>query len=100
MNRRGVLVTMDLVGIPRDLSQAVCAELKKKRGLAREAGLAALRDAGHRVLVTTVVPGPMRTGSPVNAQFKGRHRAEYAWFAASDSSHLTAMQAERAARQH
>jgi len=55
--------------------------------------------AKDRVLVTTVVPGPMRTGSPANAQFKGRHRAEYAWFAASDSSHLTAMQAERAARQ-
>jgi short-subunit dehydrogenase len=55
--------------------------------------------AKDRVLVTTVVPGLMRTGSPVNAQFKGRHRAEYAWFAAGDSSHLTAMQAERAARQ-
>lgn len=55
--------------------------------------------AKDNVLVTTVVPGLMRTGSAVNAQFKGRHRAEYAWFAAGDSSHLTAMQAERAARQ-
>jgi hypothetical protein len=35
----GVLVTMDLVGIPRDLSVAVCDELKKKYGLAREAVL-------------------------------------------------------------
>jgi hypothetical protein len=35
--RRGVLVTMDLVGIPRDLSLAVCAELKKRYGLPREA---------------------------------------------------------------
>jgi hypothetical protein len=34
--KRAVLVTMDLVGIPRDLSQAVCAELQKKHGLARE----------------------------------------------------------------
>ncbi len=33
---RFVLVTMDLVGIPRDLSQAVCADLKDKYGLARE----------------------------------------------------------------
>jgi short-subunit dehydrogenase len=55
--------------------------------------------AKDHVLVTTVVPGLMRTGSSVNAQFKGRHHAEYAWFAAGDSSHLTAMQAERAARQ-
>jgi short-subunit dehydrogenase len=51
------------------------------------------------IMVTTVVPGLMRTGSPVHAQFKGRHEAEYKWFAAGDSSHLTAMQAERAARQ-
>jgi hypothetical protein len=35
--RRGVLVTLDLVGIPRDLSAAVCAELKTKYGLSREA---------------------------------------------------------------
>jgi hypothetical protein len=34
--KRVVLVTMDLVGIPRDLSQAVCAELKKKHDLSRE----------------------------------------------------------------
>jgi hypothetical protein len=35
--RRCALVTMDLVGIPRDLSLAVRDELKKKHGLAREA---------------------------------------------------------------
>ncbi len=34
--KRLVLVTMDLVGIPRDLSQAVCADLKDKYGLPRE----------------------------------------------------------------
>jgi hypothetical protein len=34
--KRAALVTMDLVGIPRDLSQAVCAELHKKHGLDRE----------------------------------------------------------------
>jgi len=35
--RRGVLVTMDLVGIDRNLSLAVCNELKKKYKLPREA---------------------------------------------------------------
>lgn len=50
------------------------------------------------VCVTTVCPGLMRTGSPRNAYFKGRHRAEYAWFSISDALPLTAMQAERAAR--
>src|SRR5690349_10529955 len=34
---RGILVTMDLVGIPRDLSVAVRDELKKQYGLGREA---------------------------------------------------------------
>jgi len=35
--KRLALVTMDLVGIPRDLSQAVCADLQKQYGLPREA---------------------------------------------------------------
>jgi short-subunit dehydrogenase len=51
------------------------------------------------VVVTTVCPGLMRTGSPVNATFKGQHRAEYAWFTISDSLPVTSMAAERAARQ-
>ncbi|HZB44509.1 MAG TPA: SDR family NAD(P)-dependent oxidoreductase, partial [Pyrinomonadaceae bacterium] len=51
------------------------------------------------VVVTTVCPGLMRTGSPRNATFKGRHREEYAWFAISDSLPVTSIGAERAARQ-
>jgi NAD(P)-dependent dehydrogenase (short-subunit alcohol dehydrogenase family) len=51
------------------------------------------------VLVTTVSPGLMRTGSPRNAIFKGQHKAEYAWFATSDSLPLVSMSAESAARQ-
>src|SRR5437588_409709 len=35
--RRCVLVTMDLVGIPREVSVAVCEAVKKKHGLPREA---------------------------------------------------------------
>ncbi|HVG32989.1 MAG TPA: SDR family NAD(P)-dependent oxidoreductase [Pyrinomonadaceae bacterium] len=50
------------------------------------------------ISVTTVCPGLMRTGSPRNAYFKGQHRAEYAWFSISDALPVTAMQAERAAR--
>lgn len=51
------------------------------------------------ILVTTVCPGLMRTGSPRNATFKGQHRAEYAWFSISDALPVTSIQAERAARQ-
>ncbi|HEY6187144.1 MAG TPA: SDR family NAD(P)-dependent oxidoreductase [Pyrinomonadaceae bacterium] len=50
------------------------------------------------IVVTTVCPGLMRTGSPRNAYFKGRHRAEYAWFSISDALPVSSMQAERAAR--
>ena len=41
----------------------------------------------------------MRTGSPLNATFKGKHPQEYAWFAISDSLPLASIDAERAARQ-
>src|SRR5438270_7691587 len=51
------------------------------------------------VFVTTVCPGLMRTGSPVNADFKGKHREEYSWFSISDSLPLLTMSAERAAGQ-
>ncbi len=51
------------------------------------------------ILVTTVCPGLMRTGSPRNAHFKGKHRVEYAWFAVSDSLPVASMSADRAARQ-
>jgi NAD(P)-dependent dehydrogenase (short-subunit alcohol dehydrogenase family) len=51
------------------------------------------------VVVTTVCPGLMRTGSPRNARFKGQHRAEYAWFAISDAMPGASMSADRAARQ-
>lgn len=50
------------------------------------------------VNVTTVYPGLMRTGSPRNALFKGRHRAEYAWFSIADATPGLAMQVKRAAR--
>lgn len=64
------------------LSEGLRAELKK-----------------DGIVVTTVCPGLMRTGSPRNATFKGQHRAEYAWFSISDSLPVSSMNAERAARQ-
>jgi len=42
------------------------------------------------------VPGLMRTGSPVNAMFKGQRPQEYAWFAISDSLPLASISPERA----
>jgi NAD(P)-dependent dehydrogenase (short-subunit alcohol dehydrogenase family) len=50
------------------------------------------------ITVTTIVPGLMRTGSPVNAFFKGDPEKEFAWFSLGAATPLTAMSAERAAR--
>ena len=54
--------------------------------------------ARNNIHVTTVAPGTMRTGSHVNAKFKGRHDNEFAWFAASAGAPLISMSADRAAR--
>jgi NAD(P)-dependent dehydrogenase (short-subunit alcohol dehydrogenase family) len=52
----------------------------------------------YGIRVTTVAPGLMRTGSPINAQFKGRHESEYAWFKVASSTPGLTIGAERAAR--
>jgi short-subunit dehydrogenase len=51
------------------------------------------------VKVVTIAPGLMRTGSFVNAVFKGAERGEAAWFSASASLPGMSMSAKRAARQ-
>jgi hypothetical protein len=55
--------------------------------------------AGDGIVITTVSPGLMRTGSPFNAWFKGRHRDEFSWFMISDSLPLLSVDVDRAARQ-
>ena len=55
--------------------------------------------ARHGVSVTTVCPGLMRTGSAVNAWFKGQYRKEYTWFSIGSSLPLLTCTAESAARQ-
>jgi NAD(P)-dependent dehydrogenase (short-subunit alcohol dehydrogenase family) len=55
--------------------------------------------APHGIRVTTVTPGLMRTGSPMNAQFKGQHQAEHAWFAISAALPGASVSADRAADQ-
>jgi NAD(P)-dependent dehydrogenase (short-subunit alcohol dehydrogenase family) len=57
---------------------------------------AELRASG--IMVTTVCPGLMRTGSPRHATFKGQHDAEYTWFDLADNVPLLSMNVTRAAR--
>jgi len=53
--------------------------------------------ASEGVRVTTVVPGLMRTGSFVNALFKGEREREVSWFSLGAALPLVSMSAERAA---
>src|SRR5262249_17706326 len=55
--------------------------------------------AQDNIYVTTICPGLMRTGSPENATFKGRHREEYTWFTLGDALPFLSMSAEHASRQ-
>ena len=52
----------------------------------------------YGIRVTTVNPGLMRTGSPRNANMKGQHKSEYAWFAIADALPGISVSAESAAR--
>lgn len=55
--------------------------------------------AKDSIKVTTVYPGLMRTGSHVNALFKGQNEKEFALFSVMDATPATSISAERAAAQ-
>jgi NAD(P)-dependent dehydrogenase (short-subunit alcohol dehydrogenase family) len=54
--------------------------------------------ARHKIFVTTVTPGMMRTKSEIHARFKGDHSAEYEWFEFSAKLPFASISAKRAAR--
>jgi NAD(P)-dependent dehydrogenase (short-subunit alcohol dehydrogenase family) len=82
------------IGVPH--LAAYCASKFALTGVSTALRAELARD---NVLVTTVCPGLMRTGSPFNAWFKGRHRAEFAWFAIADSLPVISIDGRRAAAQ-
>ncbi len=55
--------------------------------------------ASENIQVTTVYPTVMRTGSPIQAVFKGHHEKEYAWFASADNFPGLSMSPNEVARQ-
>lgn len=61
-------------------SQGIGAELKREN-----------------IQVTTIYPTLMRTGSPIQAVFKGDHEKEYLWFATGDNMPGLSMKAKQAA---
>ncbi len=50
------------------------------------------------ISVTTIYPAVMRTGSPIQAVFKGDHEREFAWFSALDNLPFLSIPADTAAR--
>jgi len=50
------------------------------------------------ITVTTIAPGELRTGSYVNATFKGDTDREFGWFSLGDNLPFNSMDAERAAK--
>src|SRR5262249_29742189 len=71
--RRAVLVTMDLVGIDRELSASVCRELMKKHGLPREAIVLSTSHTHSG----PVVRGNLMTMYPLD-ETQQKHVADYA----------------------
>jgi NAD(P)-dependent dehydrogenase (short-subunit alcohol dehydrogenase family) len=53
--------------------------------------------AGTGIQVTTIIPGLMRTGSYLNAFFKGHQQDEFRWFSLGDNLPLISMDGEAAA---
>lgn len=51
------------------------------------------------IRVTTVIPGLMRTGSHVNAQFKGSNKKEFTWFTLGMANPILSVDPEHAASQ-
>lgn len=95
--REGRIVNISSIGGTVSVPHLVpyCAGKFALAGLSEGVRAEALKDG---VCVTTIYPGLMRTGSPRNAYFKSKHRAEYTWFSISDALPLFSISAERAAR--
>ncbi|HEY1786242.1 MAG TPA: SDR family oxidoreductase [Pirellulales bacterium] len=97
-SRAGRIVNIASIGGEVSVPHLVPYSASKFALVGLSDGLAAELHASD-IRVTTVCPGLMRTGSPRNAWFKGRHRAEYAWFSISDSLPGISISSRRAARQ-
>jgi short-subunit dehydrogenase len=95
---QGRLVNISSIGGKLSVPHLLPYSASKFALVGFSAGLRAELAKDH-IVVTTVCPGLMRTGSPRHALFKGQHRAEHSWFSISDALPLISQSAERAARQ-
>jgi short-subunit dehydrogenase len=96
--RAGHIVNITSIGGKISVPHLVPYSAAKFAAVGLSEGLHAELSA-EGVHVLTVVPGLMRTGSHLNAEFKGQNEAEFGWFSLSATLPLTSMSAEAAARQ-
>lgn len=100
MKRRGAgrIVNISSIGgkIPVPHLAPYCASKFALVGLSGAMRVELTKD---NVFVTTVCPGLMRTGSHVNAVFKGQNEKEFAWFSIGNALPVSSIGAERAAKQ-
>lgn len=82
------------VGLPHMLPYAA-----SKAALINLSSALSAEVSRYGIRVSVAVPGLIRTGSHVNARFKGHHEQEYAWFASAESMPVLSVSAERAAKQ-
>jgi short-subunit dehydrogenase len=91
----GRIVTISSIGgkVPVPHLSAYCASKFALAGLSSAMHTELAKD---NIKVTTVYPGLMRTGSHINAKFKGQHRKEFALFSLSNATPLSSIDADRA----
>jgi len=95
--REGRIVNITSIGGKVSVPHLVPYSCAKFAQVAFSEGLRAeLMPSG--IQVTTIVPGLMRTGSHLNAKFKGQQAREFAWFSMGAATPVASISAERAAR--
>ena len=80
------------IGVPH--LAAYCASKFAQAGLSTSMQAELYKDG---IYVTTVYPGLMRTGSHINAYFKGQNEKEFAWFSIGNALPISSVSAEHAA---
>ena len=95
---RGRIVTITSIGGKVSVPHLLPYSCAKFAAVALSEGLRT-ELAPKGIKVHTIVPGLMRTGSHLNALFKGRHEEEFRWFGLGASMPGVSMSAERASAQ-
>ena len=96
--RRGRIVNITSIGGKASVPHLLPYNSAKFAATGFSEGLRA-ELAGSGVIVTTIIPGLMRTGSFLHAYFRGQQQKEYGWFSLASSLPLLTMSAQAAARQ-